>query len=632
MMLQEDAVAAVLAPDDPEPAGADRLVKALGLSLATAILAACGGGGGGSAGPAANAPASDPANPTQNGIPDGTTGPSSSSVALKSVPLPANEQPSLIDVARFLTQATFGATSTAEMTAVQQAGFAGWLRHQFSLGTFSHLRYLEIRREARQAELDAKAMAGQSVNAEGIPSQPAMRQVAYVEDEWSYEAIWQQWLFDAGQLRARMSFALSQIMVISNVAPDIPPLAMSSYMDMLNRNAFGNYRKLLEDVTLHPAMGYYLNMLESEKANADEGTHPNENYAREVLQLFSIGLVMLNLDGSVQRDANGQPIPTYDESTVKAFARAFSGWSFGGRDTTKPSMFSGGTDNWTVPMQAWPSKHDTDAKTLLRGQTISGGQSPQKDLADALDNIFVHPNVGPFIGRRLIQRFVTSNPSPAYIARVATVFNDNGAGVRGDLSAVISAVLLDPEARAPAATPAAGKQREPVIRFANYLRAFGARSKNGRNAIHYLDSADNAIGQSPLLSPSVFNFFSPDFRNPGAIASAGLVSPEFQITTETTVVGALNFFSRLVRDRGYGWDTSRLELQFKPLIDEAGTMTTLLDWANLMLAGGQLSSSTRKVLATMLRAIPADHEWARWERVKALFTLMAVTPDFVVQR
>ena len=284
---------------------------------------------------------------------------------------------------------------------------------------------------------------------------------------------------------------------------------MSSYMDLLNRNAFGNYRTLLREVTLHPAMGYYLNMIESEKDDEARGIHPNENYAREVLQLFSIGLVQLNIDGTPKVGTDGKPLATYGEAQVKGFAKAFSGWTFASQNPSQPDSFHDANEeldsNWTTPMRAFASAHSPGPKALLNGVTLPAGQTPEKDLDDAIDVIFNHPNVGPFIGRQLIQRLVTSNPSPAYVARVARTFNDNGSGVRGDLKAVVRAILLDPEARdvSLAAGDRYGKQREPVVRFASFLRALGAKSRNGINSIHYLDSADNGLGQSPLLAPPV---------------------------------------------------------------------------------------------------------------------------------
>ena len=278
------------------------------------------------------------------------------------------------------------------------------------------------------------------------------------------------------------------------------------------------------------------------------------------MQLFSIGLYRLNPDGSRMLGAGGQPIPTYDEAAVKGLAAAFTGWNFAGNDTSKPSVFDPAKENWVEPLLPWEMWHDNGAKTLFDGITLPANQGARKDMKDALDAIFRHPNVGPFIGRQLIQRFVTSNPSPAYIARVAAAFDNNGQGVRGDLRAVLRAVLLDPEARDPAKTAETGwgKQREPVIRFANFLRGLNARSTSGRNRIWYLDSADEGLNQSPLLAPSVFNFFSPNYRHPGALAAAGLVAPEFQVTTETSMVGGLNFFARLIRNGYYGKDDTRL--------------------------------------------------------------------------
>ena len=438
----------------------------------------------------------------------------------------------------------------------------------------------------------------------------------------SYEAVWQQWLSGPDQLRGRVSFALGQIMVISNIAPDLRPYAMSSYLDMLNRNAFGNYRTLLKEVTLHPAMGYYLNMLKSEKDDPTQGSHPNENYAREVLQLFSIGLVELNPDGSARLGSDGKPIPTYGEAEVKGFAKAFSGWTFASQDPSKPSQFHKGDENldsnWTTPMRAFASKHSPEAKKLLGSTTLPAGQTPEKDLDDALDAIFNHPNVGPFIGRQLIQRLVTSNPSPAYIARVGAAFNNNGIGVRGDLKTVVQAVLLDPEARTPVPGASYGKQREPVIRFANYLRALGAKSKSGINAIHYLDSTDDGLGQSPLLAPTVFNFFSPNFRQPGAIARAGLYAPEFQITTETSVVGSLNFFATLVHKGGYGWGDNRMELDTKPMEALAGDPQALVGRVDALFFDYQMGASTRDRLSRMLSAMPNGSDKDRKRRVQAV--------------
>jgi uncharacterized protein (DUF1800 family) len=557
----------------------------------TALLAACGGGGGG------GSTSSPPALTTVVDLP-GSGGTPPPKVAV-------DQQPSVTDTSRFLTQSTFGIQSSTQIQQVKEKGYPLWLWEQFNSGTNLHTSYLD-QQKLRNVDDNGKACE---------------------TEEMSYEAIWQQWLLEDGQLRARVAFALSQIVVISNIAPDIRPYAMSSYMDMLNRNAFGNYRKLLEDVTLHPAMGYYLNMLNSEKDNPETGAHPNENYAREVLQLFSIGLVKLNQDGTTQNDANGKPLPSYDESVVQGFAKAFTGWTYPnatGWDEADENVAAA----WVTPMKPFASKHSSGPMKLLDGVTLPGS-TPQADMKAALDTIFNHPNVGPFISRQLIQRLVTSNPSRTYISDIASVFNNNGSGVRGDLRAVIAAILLHPEARN--ATPAGsfGKQREPVIRFANFLRALNAKSKSGRNAIHYLESADNGLGQSPLLSPSVFNFFSPNFRPTGKIAQAGLVAPEFQITTETTVVGGLNFFANLFNNHGYGYDDNKLTLDYAGLQARAGDANALIADLNLLFCNGQMSTALQNRLRTMITAINAnDREY----RVKASLILISLSPDFVIQR
>jgi uncharacterized protein (DUF1800 family) len=583
---------------------------ALSAIAAAALLSACGGGSDAAGGSAAVASAAGETTSRKQilAAPSDTPAAVSASVATTT----------FTDAARFLAQASFGPKSIDQITALQAQGFDAWLSAQFALPAYDHSAYIESQRGRDNAPGETRT----------------------VSEEMSYEAVWQHWLRGEDQLRARMVWALLQIMVISNIAPDIRPVAMSSYMDMLGRNAFGNFRQLLQDVTLHPAMGYYLNMLESEKEDPVKGTHPNENYAREVLQLFSIGLTRLNLDGTPQLDASGKPYATYGEDEVKGFAKAFSGWSFGGLDNTKARTFHGHNENderlWRVPMIAWKMWHSTGTKLLLRGVTLPAGQTPEKDLSDALDNIFLHDNVGPFIGRQLIQRLVTSNPTPGYIARVASVFNNNGAGVRGDLKAVLRAILLDIEARSGqpvsntnqgSATGRFGKQREPVIRFANFLRGLGATSRNGRNDIHYLDSADDALGQSPLLAPSVFNFYSPNFRPAGPVAALGLVAPEFQITSETSVVGSLNFFSSFFESSGYGSGNSRMRISYSALANVARNTDGLIDTLDQLFFCGQMSASTRTRMRTLVNALPAKD---RTRRVKSALLLSSMSPDFVI--
>jgi uncharacterized protein (DUF1800 family) len=579
------------------------------VALTPLLLAACGGGDDG-----------DGLDPTTRAQVQGmSVDPYTGLVLVGSLPGSATPEPARAvglterEAARLLTQATFGIRSGDDLKQLQEEGVAHWLWRQFRMPCALHTSYLD-----QQRYRNDKARAN---------------------EEMSYEAIWRQWLFEDGQLRGRVAFALSHIMVISNVAPDIKPYAMSSYMDLLNRNAFGNFRTLLKEVTLHPAMGYYLNMLQSKKEDPKSGTHPNENYAREVLQLFSIGLAKLDFKGNVRQEA-GKPIPAFGEAEVKGFAKAFSGWSFGGEGNADPKLFYKAKHdhepNWVVPMLPFASQHDMGAKQLLDGRVLPAGQPPEKDMDDAIDSIFSHPNVGPFVGRQLIQRLVTSNPSPDYIEHVARAFEDNGQGVRGDLRAVIQAILTFKDARdgTVAAQANYGKQREPVIRMANMLRAFNATTPSpaGRTELHYLDSPDESLGQSPLLAPSVFNFFSPNYRQAGAMARANLVAPEFQITTESSVVGCFNTFARLFKHGGYGWGKeSRLALNFMAWDALVLKPEELVDRMSLLLCNGSMSAATRQRLLTMLQAMPTK-SWQLRARIEKAFTLLAVSPDFVIQK
>lgn len=581
--MDDDTDTLAREPAEPPALSASTAAAAL---AAAALLAACGGGGG-------SADTSGTATPAGADITPST---------------PAAPPPTRRDAARFLSQASFGATGPAQVDALVAQGFDGWLTTQFARPAALHLDYLNSQRGRDQK-------AGEK---------------PYLAEETSYEAMWQQWLTGEDQLRARVSWALLQIFVISNIAPDIRPVAMSSYLDMLNRNAFGNWRTLLQDVALHPAMGYYLNMLESEKENASKGTHPNENFAREVLQLFSIGLIQLNADGTPKLDAAGKTQPTYDEAVVKGFAKAFSGWSYGALDNTKAAQFHNHDDNdeslWVVPMKAWAGYHSPGDKLLLDGKTLPAGQTPEKDMADALDAIFQHPNVPPFFAKQLIQRLVTSNPSPAFVARVAAVFVNDGAGVRGNLKAVVRAVLMDAEARGDNPAANVAKQREPVIRFANFLRGLGAKSASGLNRIQYLDSSDDALGQSPLLAPSVFNFYAPGYRPAGPIAAQGWVAPEFQISGETAVAGSLNFFAELVNGGGYGWpEQHRLKLDLASLA--ALDATALVDRLDLLFFNLGMSASTRERLTTLIGAVKG-----KTDKVKAALIVTALSPDHVIQR
>jgi uncharacterized protein (DUF1800 family) len=506
------------------------------------------------------------------------------------------------DAARFLLQASYGPTMQ-DINHVRRLGVAKWLDEQFALPANSHLAFLNQLRD----------------KGENVFNQHAR------------ESFWTQALTGRDQLRQRVTFALSQIFVVSELGGmlDNQPFALASYLDTLNKNAFGNFRQLLTEITLHPAMGRYLDMMGSEKEDDATGRTPNENYAREILQLFSIGLYQLQPDGTPKLDANARPIPTYNQDEVKGFAKAFTGWNWGGNAIREDKTWQQPAVqyHWDVPMQAWPSRHSTGVKQLLNGAVIPGGLTPEKDLQIALDNIFQHPNVGPFIGKQLIQKLVTSNPSPAYVRRVAAAFDNNGSGIRGDLRAVIKAILLDPEARRVASDN--GKFREPILRWAHVLRAFHAQPSGGRYRLWYVDSAENELGQSPLRAPSVFNFFEPDYVPPGAIAKAGIIAPELKSANETTVIGNANFMMAMLYGGYGGWFGYPISFDFSGFLEWANDPAKLVDQLNLLLMAGSMSNPMR---TTILKAVTDTNPKLPGERLRTAIYLIGTSKEFVVQK
>jgi uncharacterized protein (DUF1800 family) len=462
--------------------------------------------------------------------------------------------------ARFLAQASFG-QSAAELVRVRDLGFAGWLDAQFVRPANLHLPIVQT----WQAEL-------------GNPSTPTAPAVG---SDHRLEAWWRQTMrddADSDPLRQRVAFALGQIFVISDRMTSLndDQRGMTSYQDTLLTHAFGNYRDLIEAVTRHPWMGLYLSALRNRKANVSLNRFPDENYAREVMQLFSIGLWRLKPDGTrLLSDGTeigpdgvaipaGQAVPTYGETQIGELARIFTGLSYGTRFTSSTNTteipttrFSDSSNVPWRPMRMWDVEHDVAAKNfwlpglpplVLPARTATAspdtGAAGDADLDAALDYLCSHPNVGPFVGRLLIQRLVTSNPSPAYIGRISAVFADNGSGQRGDLRAVVRAILLDPEARDhERSTEAAhGVVREPYTRYVAFARALGvAGSPDGR--FRGFGSLDGDLLQRPLSAPSVFNFYSPDYRPPGPLTAAALVAPELQIVNSVTSITAPNRFS-----------------------------------------------------------------------------------------
>ncbi len=513
----------------------------------------------------------------------------------KPPPLPTSAQ-----AARFLNQCTFGPTSALLAQVQQKNGYENFLAQQFSLPPTLVMPRVD------------QAIA--ALPADTGPSYPLFS-----------EAWWYTIVNAPDQLRQRVAFALSEIMVVSaqNSGMYEHPEAMATYWDTLASDAFGNFRQLLEDVTLNPAMGDFLDMVHNDKPNPKRNTEPNENYAREIMQLFTIGLWKLNPDGTQQLDRSRQPIPTYDQDVVEGYAHVFTGWYWAQSGTPTWNYVPA---NYRQPMMAFADHHDTGPKALLNGVTLPPNQMQDVDLAQALDLLFNHQNVGPFLARHLIQHLVTSNPSPGYISRVAAVFNNNGQHVRGDLAAVVQAILLDKEARNPNLTSGYGHEREAIVRLANLYRAFNASAASGKFVV---GNQNFNFGEAPLYAPSVFNFFSPDYSQSGAIEQAGLVSPEFQITTDTTVITSANKMRSSVYQQPSSNNPDALVLDLSPLVAVANDPNTLVDLLNDLLMGGAMSSNTRTIVTNAVSQISAANTL---ERAQTAVHLLVTSPEFVIEK
>jgi len=520
------------------------------------------------------------------------------------------------EAARFLTQATFGPTD-ATIDALAASDYRSWLDAQMALPPTTVLPYM------RAAEQVADPLAH-------LP----------------FHRFTQAWFVNAAtapdQLRQRVAFALSEIFVASergNALGD-DGLALGAYYDILLRGAFGSYRRLLEDVTLAPAMGRYLSMYRNRKPDAADNIQSDENYAREVMQLFSIGLVRLNADGTPLL-VDGQTLPTYDGGIVRALARVFTGWAChcaAGQDcATDPFVVEPYTCSTEQPMVPHEAYHDRDEKRLFDGIVLPAGRDARTDLSAALDALAAHPNVGPFIGRQLIQRLVTSNPSPDYVARVAAVFADNGAGERGDLGAVVRAILLDPEARGGhhRRPETFGKVREPLLRLTALWRAFEA---TWQSDVLFPDDRDIHLthAQSPLASPSVFNFFSPRHSPAGALAAAGLVAPEMQVISANFAIHLANdvdgrvFYGHAggeMEELDPGWRALHFE-RWRTLVATQG-VGALVARLDALLLGGGMSPALRSLVAARVAAIPAADTLARVQNAVYLIT---TSPEYATQR
>jgi uncharacterized protein (DUF1800 family) len=519
------------------------------------------------------------------------------------------------EAARFLLRAQFGATER-EIAAVRAQGYRGWLDAQFA----------SPRGQKGADWLDAHGH--NAVTAEA----------RYFWPQAGDNMIWNQLLAQPDEMRQRCAFALSQFFVVSLNPIDgyWPPYIMAAWWTVLLDEAFGNFRTLLERVTLNAGMGMYLNTKGNLKEDAKTGREPDENYAREIMQLFSIGLHELNPDGTEKRDAAGKPIETYVQADVTNLAHVFTGYD---HDMSHVKLQRVAWQNFPVvtaefcsdPMRLDPDKHSKRAVRFL-GTDIAAGTPGPEALKIALDRLFAHPNVGPFFGRQMIQRLVTSNPGPAYVGRVAAAFADNGDGVRGDLKAVWRAVLLDPEALAPAdrADAMSGKLREPVQRFAGWARTVGFGSATGACEI-FDTSGQDGLGQSPLRSPSVFNFFRPGYVPPHtAIAKAGKQAPEFQIANETSIAGYINFLSWVIR-----WGFKDMRPSYAELLPFAHDVPKVVAWLNLHLAANQLSPATCTLIEGALASknVTADTPRdGKLDSLAAACLLVLSAPEYLVQK
>ncbi|NBR09336.1 MAG: DUF1800 family protein [Opitutaceae bacterium] len=528
--------------------------------------------------------------------------------------LTADEQAS-----RFLAQATFGpsAESIAELRALNY-NYSAWIDREM----------------AKPATLATPLAVAAKTSG----------QITSITAPYNRRARNQVMISGSDQLRQRVAYALSQIFVISDNTSTIynAEEGSSSYYDMLARDSFGTFRQLVLDVTYHPMMGRYLTHYQNRKANLTTGTRPDENYAREIMQLFTIGLYQLDAAGNYINDSTGRPLETYTNVQIMEMARVFTGFT---TEDFNPNAVGTGTglldfprittQNYTAPMKMWDKQHDMGAKTLLdypgvRKRDLPANQTGMQDVSDAIDNLVEHPTVGPYIARLLIQRLVTSNPSDGYITRVAAIFANNGRGQRGDLAAVIKAILLDTEARSLSMIldPAHGKLNEPFLRVTGLLRAFNYKVPTTLLPFDFTTAVtENTLGQYPLSAPSVFNFYLPDYEPQGVISTYGLVGPEFQILNAVYGITTPNVIYNLITTTAGSFS---LDLTSQAAL----TTEAMVDNIDLLLTHGMLSSATRAQIITAVNGITAamvpTGSTLALTKVRQSIYLIAVSPDCAV--
>jgi uncharacterized protein (DUF1800 family) len=567
-----------------------RLHRLLAGAAFLGLLAACGGGDGGPP-------------PNVGGTPPPVGG----------TPLPvvhATDIETKTEAADFLRQAGFGGADD-EIDALNGGSAVTWIQQQLALSPRGYKANLASRVSDDQSKF------------------PQVSQLFY-----------ETLLGTDAELRARMTFALSQLFVINGDQFFNEGRALAEWVDILDRNAFGNYRDLMGDVTRSPVMGKYLTYLNNQKGNPAKGREPDENYARELLQLFTIGLVELNMDGTARLGANGQPVDTYTNEDVVGLARVFTGYILAGTSPRRQDRYA---DAWERPMMMNDDAHSLQEKRFL-GTVIAENTAGEASVEQALDAIFAHPNLAPFVSRQLIQRFTASDPDPAYVRRVATAFETGrcvadtgaafGAGQRGDLSATLAAILLDPTRHDDERPARDGKVREPVLNFVHLARVYQEAAPDlvKTNWSMFADTSDvsNALSQSPLRSPSVFNFYRPGFVAAGTeTGDLGLTAPELQIVNAGSAVGYMNFmFDFISRTNG----TNTVIPDFTEEMALANDPDALLDRIDLSLTAGRMTDATRAAIKDAVDALPIrsnNDATDRRSRVRIAVMMTVVAPEFM---
>ena len=533
----------------------------------------------------------------------------------------------LMEASRFLSQATLGA-NLATIQKVADQGIEQWISDQMALPRTPMLTSMK---DVYADVVEWYLLNGG--NPDEVSSRPSWTIFNYT---W-----WENHMKAEDLLRQKVALALSEIFVISiqsNLSDQ--GYGLADYYDVLLKNSFGNFENLLYDVSLHPCMGYYLSHLNNPREIPEENIHSDENYAREIMQLFTVGLYELNQDGTRKTDNEGHWIPTYDQTDIKELAKVFTGLGVGGVVPNEWVTFPYfGLDiyvaDMTTPMIMYEDWHQPGSKTMLNNYVIPSGQTGLKDIHDAVHQLFLHPNVGPFIGKQLIQRLVTSNPTPEYVSRVAAVFADNGSGVRGDLKAVVKAILMDPEARTCGAleNESFGKLREPFTRYTNFTKAIPMEQYYGRywNVAYGFYQATN---QMPLASRTVFNFFLPDYQPIGPISDNNLVGPEFQLHNSRTSVEYMNevndwaVWAYVMDD----WEQNNppVTYTYDDLLPLARDPETLVNRLDVLFTHGMLSQHTRDAIKNAIS--PMIEGNYRIDRIRLALYLIMISPDYAIMK